>query len=824
MKPLSDPTTEPVVSQAGVEPSENPPTDGIALCLSGGGYRAMLYHVGALWRLNELALLPVLTRVSSVSGGSIAAGVLALHWKDLLGSSPPFAQSAFVEKIVTPIRNLAGQTIDTHAVGWGLFSPWKSISDEIAGYYGQYLFGDATLQDLPDEPRFVLNATCVKTGALWRFSKRYLANWRVGMIRQPRVSLAVAVAASSAFPPFLSPTRLQLDPTAFDPNVSADMTGDEYRTEAVMADGGVYDNLGLETVWKRCKTILVSDGGLRLRDEPHPSGDWAQHSYRLIDLLCQEVSSLRQRQVVESLRAGADRCFVGSSHSDRPVRTRRSLGLSGKPHSGTGCHTHAPGQPAGCAAGTVDQLGLRFLRRGAAEVLSQGLAATERVSIPAIQGVNLIRETFMAIRNSPPPPKRRLRIYTIDPSADVSLDTAGISRCGLEIPWENLTPGQGRSYPIGEYVEVIDVDPPSDCTYDPVDLDDPHVLAQDGLQPSEGNPQFHQQMAYAVCMKTIENFEQALGRQVLWADRPKDNRGNWITPRNKRYVGRLRVYPHALRDQNAFYSPAKKALLLGYFNAPTTDPREELPGGTIFTCLSHDVIAHETTHAILDGINSRLLEATNPDMLAFHEAFADIVAVFQHFTLPCLLSDQIRRTRGDLTDGAQLLSAIAVQFGRATRRGSSLRNALGQIDKRGRRAPPDPTLLASTNEPHDRGAILLAAVFDAFVRMYENRICDLRRIATGGTGVLPKGNIHPDLVGRFAEEAVSLAQRVLMICVRAARLPAPRRHYLRRLPAGPDHGRRRYGARRFPPLPLGVHRCVPSAGHLSSRRPGLGRR
>ncbi len=350
----------------------------------------------------------------------------------------------------------------------------------------------------------------------------------------------------------------------------------------------------------------------------------------------------------------------------------------------------------------------------------------------------------------------------------MSLDTAGISRCTLELPWENLTlPRDDRSYPVGEYVEVVDVDPPSGCAYDPVDLDDPHLLAQDGLQPSEGNPQFHQQMAYAVCMKTIENFEQALGRQVLWADRPRDEHGRWITLRKERYVQRLRVYPHALRDQNAFYSPAKKALLLGYFNAPTTDPRDELPGGTVFPCLSHDVIAHETTHAILDGINSRLLEATNPDMLAFHEAFADIVAVFQHFTLPGLLLDQIRRTRGNLANGAQLLSALAVQFGRATRRGSALRNALGEIEKRGRPVPPDPTLLSSTSEPHDRGAILLAAVFDAFVRMYENRIGDLRRIATGGTGVLPRGEIHPDLAGRFAEEAVRLAQRVLMICVRA---------------------------------------------------------
>src|SRR3990167_4758947 len=105
MKPLSDPTAEPLISQAGLEPSEKPPEEGIALCLSGGGYRAMLYHAGALWRLNELGLLSQLKRVSSVSGGSIAAGVLALQWKDLCGSPassaspPPFAPARFVSNV-----------------------------------------------------------------------------------------------------------------------------------------------------------------------------------------------------------------------------------------------------------------------------------------------------------------------------------------------------------------------------------------------------------------------------------------------------------------------------------------------------------------------------------------------------------------------------------------------------------------------------------------------------------------------------------------------------------------------------------------------------
>jgi hypothetical protein len=357
------------------------------------------------------------------------------------------------------------------------------------------------------------------------------------------------------------------------------------------------------------------------------------------------------------------------------------------------------------------------------------------------------------------PATRRLQVYSIDPSVASSLATTRISRCVLPIPWEPLYPG-----PVGEYVEVVDIDPASRCQYEPVDLDEPHILATDGLPPSEGNPRFHQQMVYAVAMKTIENFERALGRRIIWSERTRNEQGRFL-PGKDRYVRRLRVYPHALREANAYYSPKKKALLFGYFNAPTTDPRDELPGGMVFTCLSHDIIAHETTHAILDGVHPGLLQPSNEDMLAFHEAFADVAAIFQHFTIPGLVLDQMQRTRGDLALES-LLATLAVQFGRATRRGGALRNALGSFDAQGRRSPPDPSSLGRTLEPHARGAILVAAVFDAFLRIYEDRVRDLRRIATGGTGILPRGEIHPDLARRFADEAVKAAQHVLTIAIR----------------------------------------------------------
>ena len=363
--------------------------------------------------------------------------------------------------------------------------------------------------------------------------------------------------------------------------------------------------------------------------------------------------------------------------------------------------------------------------------------------------------------NAPRPVHRRLRVYSFDPSLATHLDTAMVNEATLRVPWEEVDPG-----PQGEYLEVVDCDPASDCFYPPVDLNDGFILAQDGLAPSEGRPQFHQQMVYAVAMRTIRNFEEALGRLALWSPRRVEMKDGRL---RDEFVGRLRLYPHAMREANAYYSPAKKALLFGYFPASARGSGDNLPGGMVFTCLSHDIIAHETTHALLDGMHGRFTEACNPDMLAFHEAFADIVALFQHFSLPEVLAHQIARTRGNL-ESQSLLGQLAQQFGQATGHYGALRSAIGAINPdtgKWELLPADPAAYENALEPHERGAILVATIFDAFLALYRSRAADLFRIATGGTGVLQPGEIHPDLVNRLAAEASKAAKRVLTICIRA---------------------------------------------------------
>jgi subtilisin family serine protease len=360
--------------------------------------------------------------------------------------------------------------------------------------------------------------------------------------------------------------------------------------------------------------------------------------------------------------------------------------------------------------------------------------------------------------NMPDPPYRRIRTYAVDPSFSTQLETAPINEAVLKVRWEPLHPG-----PAGEYLKVVDTDA-ADVTYAPVDLDEPRLLAQDGCKPAEGNPAFHQQMVYAVAMKTIAHFEQALGRPVLWRTA--------INPQNafddSQFVRQLTVQPHALHQANAYYSPQKVGLLFGYFEASAEDPGDHVAGSAVYACLSHDIIAHETTHAILDGMHSRFNEASNPDVLAFHEAFADIIALMQHFTIPEILENEINRTRGHL-ESESMLGSLAVQFGRAIGGRGALRDAIGKLNDEGVwiRHKPDPAEYQTTLAPHARGALLVAAVFDAFLAIYKTRTADLLRIYTGGTGVLPSGAIHPDLVRRLAGEATKTAGHVLNICIRA---------------------------------------------------------
>lgn len=354
------------------------------------------------------------------------------------------------------------------------------------------------------------------------------------------------------------------------------------------------------------------------------------------------------------------------------------------------------------------------------------------------------------------PAYRYLRGYTLDPGFSTLLDTYKINQTIYRINWEEVSPG-----PTGEYLEVVDVDPASGCFYEPIDLNLPEVMVNQGLNPSEGNPQFHQQFVFTIGMVTIENFEKALGRKVIW--RPPTDKEDAA----KKSLWPLRVYPHGIRQANAYYSPSKKAILFGYFKAGENTQGANFPGGTVFTCLSPDIIAHEMTHAILDSIHPRFRENTNTDVAAFHEGFADVIALLQRFSTIDLIEHELERTKGRL-DQQTVFGSLASQMGQALSSGhGALREAIGYYDEEGKwvRRKPDPKIFRNTYQPHSRGALFVAAIFDAFIDLYTYNTKDLFRIARTLSG--SEASISVDLVKRLAQEAATIAKNLLQICIQA---------------------------------------------------------
>ena len=337
------------------------------------------------------------------------------------------------------------------------------------------------------------------------------------------------------------------------------------------------------------------------------------------------------------------------------------------------------------------------------------------------------------------PRRRHLRTFAFDPmSTRLSGEFLTIS-----VPFE---PDLERG-PRGVLLEVVDYDPVRKLWYKQIDLNETFILLQDGLTPAEADPRSHQQIVYAVAASVIERFERYLGRRFRWRDK-----------------GRLALVPHAFEGRNAFFDPEREAVLFGYYRADSVDPGANLPEQMIFTCLSNDIIAHEVTHGIVHRLRPHFAEATNPEVFAWHEAFADLIALFQHFAHRGVVRAAIASTAGNIERGGALFD-LASEFGQSTGRGEALRQAIDPKVPTAQIRTPDRYRAAT--EPHERGACFVGAVFDAYIDRFQAAVADLLRMARSGAGLYSGGRLHPDLVERVTAEAVMTADRFLGMVVRA---------------------------------------------------------
>jgi hypothetical protein len=329
------------------------------------------------------------------------------------------------------------------------------------------------------------------------------------------------------------------------------------------------------------------------------------------------------------------------------------------------------------------------------------------------------------------PVYRPLKIYTIDPSTRrLEGQTAQIN-----VPYEALKPG-----PAGAHFEVVATHDGPLGPYQHVDLDEPRLLIVNGHDPAPTDPVFHHQMVYAVAMSTYAVFRTALGRELSWG-----------------FDGtRLKLVPHAMEGANAQYVRGRHALEFGWYRVDPAHAGDLPPNGLVFACLSHDVIAHELTHALLDGLRVRFDKTTNPDVPAFHEAFADLVALFQRFSYQEVVRSNIIRTSGDLSRDNDLMHLV---FELARGEGEQ---SLRQIDLAAAQK------YDAALDEHQLGTVLVSAIIEAFLTIYRRKSAPLIRMATGGRKALDDGEaVPPDLLDALSHVASALASQMLSMCIRA---------------------------------------------------------
>lgn len=335
------------------------------------------------------------------------------------------------------------------------------------------------------------------------------------------------------------------------------------------------------------------------------------------------------------------------------------------------------------------------------------------------------------------PNTRKLTIIAQDPSVRIGQN---ILTTQIEIPAEDLLPG-----PRGYRVSVIDYDTAANALYEPATFrplrdgqyEDPFARKSDAQLLKD--PRFHAQNTYAIVMRTLARFEFALGRRVPWGSDGHQ----------------LHVAPHAFSEANAYYSREDRGLFFGYFYGASGKP--------VYTCLSHDIVAHETAHAILDGLRARYMEPSSPDQAAFHEGFSDVVALLSVFSLKdivaALLDKSLGRSR--LVGERQLTRdnlKDSVLFGLADQMGSELSAVRGEALRRSIKLARGKDYMASSDfdEEHERGELLVAAILNAFLDIWLERIAKI--------GSIGRGKKDRSLV---VEEGARVADHLLTMAIRA---------------------------------------------------------
>jgi len=295
----------------------------IGLALSGGGYRATLFALGSLIRLNELGMLPKIKTITSVSGGAITAGYLAYKWDSLNFNETTGVADNFIKEVSDPLIIFCGKTIDLPSLFKGILSFKYTIGDKVSQKYDEYLFKNKLLKDVAcndNAPEFVFYGTNYDTGVSVQITKEYLSDYRIGKATNHNISLSNAVGISSSFPPFFAPIVIDGSSWEWEKKSFSDLYHiDRLRNKLLLCDGGLYDNMGIEKLWKtgeyqKYDTVLVCDSGAPLQT-PYEYNktivgklkrfikwrkNWASQFMRMNDIMINQQRALRKRQLISN--------------------------------------------------------------------------------------------------------------------------------------------------------------------------------------------------------------------------------------------------------------------------------------------------------------------------------------------------------------------------------------------------------------------------------------------------------------------------------------------------------------------------------------------
>lgn len=282
----------------------------IGIALSGGGIRATIFHLGVLKWMAENHMLEEIVRISSVSGASLCIGLIYSHNHHKWPTSEEYLNNVLprIEGVILK------KDIQSAAIRRLIVSPWwwnkkvNLLAKILRKHWG--ISGEIT--DLRKKPLWYVNCTTYETGKRFRFTQGNMGDYQTGYVKDPKISVADAVASSAGFPILIGPYKMRTDKYLWTKTYYSKNNPIHHKDKYFhLWDGGVYDNLGLESVYKPddggslskgLSYLIVSNASGASGYKKRKAGFTGRNLKRLLEIAMDQVGALRNRNVMDYIK------------------------------------------------------------------------------------------------------------------------------------------------------------------------------------------------------------------------------------------------------------------------------------------------------------------------------------------------------------------------------------------------------------------------------------------------------------------------------------------------------------------------------------------